>query len=186
MKITATSIGQIREVNWKGKIISTGIFKEPVTKPLFLDKEEVKGDGICDREGHGGIDQAVYAYSLKHYAYWQKLYPNVVWKEGGMLGENLTIDDLDETKIRVGDVFKVGEAIIEATKSRPPCLKLGIKFNDVSILKKFWKMNMCGVYFKVVQTGFVKVGDAFIQIKSCPENKTIAEVYEGKRVSEGL
>lgn len=186
MKITATNISEKREINWKGTIITTGIFKEPVEEPIFLDTEDVKGDTICDREGHGGIDQAVYGYSLKHYAHWKELYPDLEWLSGGMMGENLTIDDLDETKIHVGDTFKVGETIIEATKSRPPCLKLGVKFNNVAILKQFWNMNTCGVYFKVLQTGFVKVGDELKQIKSCPENKTIAAVYEEKRLAKDI
>lgn len=186
MKIVTTNIGERVEKVWKGKKISTGIFKKPVGKPIFLDVEDVKGDILCDREKHGGIDQAVYAYSLKHYAYWKNIYPNLSWENGGMLGENLTIDDLDETKIHIGDTFKIGEVLIEVTKPRPPCLKLGIKFNDIAILKQFWNTTMCGVYFKVLQVGFVKAGDELKQIKSCPENKTIAEVYTEKRIAKGM
>ena len=184
MKIITTNIGERKEINWKGKLITTGIFKEPTNKPIFLDVEDVKGDTLCDRESHGGIDQAVYAYSLKHYNHWKSLYPNIEWTAGGMFGENLTIDDLDETKLRVGDTFKVGEVIIEVTKPRPPCLKLGVKFKDLKILKQFWNTNMSGTYFKVLKTGYVKAGDEFEQIKNCTENKTIAEVYEIKRTAE--
>ena len=184
MKIVATNISERREIDWKGTIITTGIFKEPVDTPIFLDEEDVKGDTICNREKHGGIEQAVYAYSLKHYKYWQTLYPDLEWLSGGMLGENLTIDDLDETKTHVGDTFKVGEAIIEVTKARPPCLKLAVKFNDTAILKQFWNTSMCGVYFKVLQTGFVKSGDVLEQVKSCPENKTIAVVYNETRITK--
>jgi len=59
MKIVATNIGERKEIDWKGKTITTGIFKFPVDKPIFLDVEKVKDDAICDREHHGGIDQAV-------------------------------------------------------------------------------------------------------------------------------
>ncbi len=186
MKIVATNIGDRKEITWKGKLITTGIFKTPTEVPIFLDIEDVKGDTLCDREKHGGIDQAVYAYSLKHYNYWKEVYPKLSWTKGGMFGENLTIDDLDETKIHIGDTFKIGEVIIEVTKPRPPCLKLGIKFNDTAILKQFWNTTMCGVYFKVLQIGFVKAGDELKQIKSCPENKTIAEVYTEKRIAKGV
>ena len=186
MKVVTTNIGERKEVNWKGKTYTTGIYKTPVNKPIFLDKEDVKGDVLCDRESHGGTDQAVYGYSLKHYTYWKTLYPNLNWTKGGMFGENLTIDDLDETKVHIGDVFKVGEAVIEVTKVRPPCLKLAIKFKDTAILKQFWNESMCGVYFKVLKTGFVKADDEFEQIKSCVNNKTIAVVYSGKRIEEGV
>ncbi|MHB0754794.1 MOSC domain-containing protein [Polaribacter sp. M15] len=175
MKIISTNIGDKKEILWKKKKVTTGIYKYPVQQPIFLDVEEVKGDEISDRKYHGGIDQAVYAYSLKHYKFWKSLYPDLDWNFG-MFGENLTLDDIDETKIHVGDTFKVGETILEATLQRSPCFKLGIRFNSMKIVKQFWNTTMCGVYFKVVQTGTVKVGDEFQQIKSYPENATIADL----------
>ncbi|QTE24347.1 MOSC domain-containing protein [Polaribacter cellanae] len=185
MKIISTNIGERKEIEWKGKKVTTGIFKFPVSKPIFLDIEEVKDDEISDRKHHGGILQAVYGYSLKHYDYFKKLHPNVDFTHG-IFGENLTIDDLEETKIHQGDIFKVGETILEATVQRNPCYKLGIRFNNMKIVKQFWNTTMCGVYFKVLQTGFVKAGDEFQQIKSCPENPTIADLYVAKRTEKGV
>ncbi len=185
MRIITTNLGDRKEVNWKGKIITTGIFKYSVDTPIFLDTETVKGDAICDREHHGGIDQAVYAFSLKHYDYFKKLYPDLDW-ENGMFGENLTMDDLDETQLHVGDTFKVGEVVLEVTKPRQPCMKLGVRFQNMKIVKQFWNTTFSGVYFKLLQTGYVKSGDQFEQIKSCPENPTIAEIYVGKRIKKGI
>ncbi|MFY0604564.1 MAG: MOSC domain-containing protein [Flavobacteriaceae bacterium] len=180
MKIIATNIGDKKEINWKGKMVTTGIFKFPVSSSIFLDTEVVKGDTICNREHHGGINQAVYGYSLKHYDFWNPKYPDLDWQYG-MFGENLTIDDLDETKIHVGDTYKVGDCILEVSTSRQPCMKLGVRFNDMKIVKQFWNTTMCGVYFKVLQTGNVKAGDVFEQLKSCPENPTIAAVFKTKK-----
>jgi len=185
MKIIATNLGEKKEVIWKGKPMITGIFKFSVDTPIFLDTEDVKGDTICDRKHHGGIDQAVYAYSEKHYEYFKKLHPDLDWQLG-MFGENLTMDDLDETNIHVGDTFKVGETILEVTKPRQPCKTLGVRFSDMKIVKQFWNSTFSGVYFKVLQTGFVKTGDIFYQIKSCPENPTIAAVYQAKRTKKGI
>jgi len=140
MKIISTNIGEQREIEWKGKQVITGIFKFSVDDPIYLDLEDVRGDAICNRENHGGIDQAIYGYSLKHYEYWKKKYPNLDWQLG-MFGENLTIDDLDETKTHVGDVFKIGAAILEVTKARNPCMKLGVRFNEMSIVKQFWNTS---------------------------------------------
>lgn len=180
MKIISTNIGERKEINWKGKKITTGIFKYPVDQPIFLDVETVKEDTICDRKYHGGIDQAVYGYSLKHYEYFKERFPEADWQLG-MFGENLTIDDLDETQLHVGDTFQVGECIVEVTKPRQPCMKLGVRFNNMKVVKEFWDTSMSGVYFKVLQTGNVKTGDEFKQLKSCSENPTIAEVYETKK-----
>ncbi|WP_339662036.1 MOSC domain-containing protein [uncultured Polaribacter sp.] len=185
MKIVSTNIGERKEVVYKELKVTTGIFKFPVNEPVFLDTKEVKGDAICDRENHGGIDQAIYGYSLKHYEYWKPLYPKLKWSLG-MFGENLTIDDIDERNIHVGDTFKVGETILEATLQRSPCYKLGIRFNDMKIVKQFWNTTFCGVYFKVLQTGFVKTGDIFEQLKSCPENPTIADLLIKRKQEEEL
>lgn len=180
MKIIATNIGDKREVDWKGKKVTTGIFKFPVDHSIFLDVETVTEDTICDRNYHGGIDQAVYGYSLKHYDFWKEKYPDLEWSHG-MFGENLTIDDLDETKIHVGDTYKVGECIVEVTKPRQPCMKLGVRFNNMKVVKQFWNTTMSGVYFKILQTGKVQAGDVFEQLKSCPDNPTIAAVFETKK-----
>lgn len=60
-------------------------------------------------------------------------------------------------------------------------MKLGVRFNDMKIVKQFWNTTMSGVYFKILQTGNVQSGDVFEQIKSCPENPTIADIYITKR-----
>ena len=185
MKIVSTNIGERKEVIWENIQVFTGIFKFPMDKPVFLDTEDVRGDAICDRENHGGINQAIYGYSLKHYEYWKPLYPNLDWSLG-MFGENLTIDNLDECNIHVGDTFKVGEAVLEVTLQRNPCYKLGIRFEDMNIVKQFWNTTFCGVYFKVLQTGFVKTGDAFVQIKSCSENPTIADLLARKKIEKRM
>jgi len=185
MKIISTNIGERKEIDYKGTLVTTGIFKYAVDKPIFLDIEDVKDDTICDRENHGGVLQAVYGYSLKHYDYWKTVYPKVDF-EMGIFGENLTIDDIDETQIHAGDTFKVGETILEATLHREPCYKLGVRFNNMTIVKKFWKTTFCGVYFKVLQTGHVKAGDEFIKIKSCSENPTIADLFVAKRIENGI
>jgi MOSC domain-containing protein YiiM len=185
MKIVSTNIGERKEIIHMREKVITGIFKFPIDTPIFLDIEEVKGDAICDRENHGGIEQAIYGYSLKHYDFWKPLYPKLEWSLG-MFGENLTIDDLDETKIHVGDTFKVGETILEATLQRSPCYKLGIRFNTMKIVKQFWNNTFCGVYFKVLQTGFVKVDNEFIQIKSCRKNPTIADLLIKRKKEEGI
>ena len=56
----------------------------------------------------------------------------------------------------------------------------------MKIVKQFWNTTMCGVYFKVVQTGNVKTGDTFELIKKCLENPTIADLYVEKRLSKGM
>ena len=180
MKVISVNIGERKVLNYKGKIVETGIFKFPVNKPVFLGTEDVKNDAVIDRRYHGGIEKAVYGYSQNHYEYWKELYPKLDWNYG-MLGENLTISNLEETEIRIGNTYKLGEALLEVTKPREPCYKLGIRFGTQEILKQFWNSSKSGIYFKVLQTGNVSVGDELILVNKADNSPTIAEVYETKK-----
>lgn len=176
MKVVSTNIGKRAIHQWKNKIAETGIFKEPTTTPIFLGLEDVENDSVVDRKYHGGIEQAMYAYSANHYEYWEKLYPNLSF-DFGMFGENLTIADLDETTICVGDVYQLGNSLVEVTKPREPCFKLIFRFQDEAIVKQFWNTTFSGVYFKILQTGTVKKGDILQLVEKAQNQSTIAEVY---------
>jgi len=180
MKVVSVNIGEPKKVKWRKKVIETGIYKYPVDTPIFLDTEDVQNDNVIDRVHHGGVLQAVYAYGEQHYDGWKALYPNLKWNYG-MFGENITITNLDEEATYVGSIYQLGEAKIEVTKPRQPCLKLGIRFNDTKIIKQFWNSTKSGIYFKVLETGTVSKNDELILLENRPENPTIAEVYISKR-----
>ena len=179
MKVVSLNIGKKKLVIWRGKNVETGIFKSAVKGPLFLGKEGVEQDNVVDRRVHGGIDKAVYGFSLEHYAYFKKLHPKLDW-QFGMFGENLTITNLEETTIFVGNQYILGETIIEVTKPRQPCMKLGLRFGTQTILKQFWNSTKSGIYFKVLQTGKVKSGDNLVLLKKAENTPSIAELYKTK------
>ncbi|NQW37341.1 MAG: MOSC domain-containing protein [Flavobacteriales bacterium] len=182
MKVISVNKGERKEIQWQFKKVTTGIFKYPV-KTITLGLEDVVGDNVVDRKYHGGVDQAVYAYALNHYKYWQEQYPDLDFNFG-MFGENLTISNLIETDIHIGDVFTIGTAKIEVTKPREPCSKLGIRFGDAKIIRQFWNSTKCGVYFKVLKIGEVNAGDTFVRTIHKSENPTIADVYKSKKPTE--
>ncbi|NOR27684.1 MAG: MOSC domain-containing protein [Lutibacter sp.] len=179
MKVVSVNIGEKKTINYKGRVVETGIYKFPVSE-IVLGEEDVESDAVVDRKYHGGIDQAVYAYSENHYVYWKELYPNLDWRFG-MFGENLTISNLDETQIQVGNTYKLGEVILEVTKPREPCMKLELVFGTQKILKQFWNSTKSGLYFKVLKTGNVSVNDELILIAKSNNAPTIADVYETKK-----
>ena len=180
MKVISVNIGKKKKVTWKNKTYVTGIYKYPVEGPIFLGKEDVVNDTVIDRKYHGGIDQAVYAYGKNHYPFWKDLYPNLEFNYG-MFGENLTIDNLDEENIFVGGIYQLGECKLEVSKSRQPCVKLGIRFQDSKVIKQFWNTTKCGVYFKVLVTGKVAKNDRLILLEEGKKTISIAEMYKSKR-----
>lgn len=177
MKIASTNIGNKREVIWNEKTILTGIFKYPISDPIYLGESDVLGDNVVDRKYHGGIDKACYSYSAEHYRYWEVIYPDVDLTYGAF-GENLTIEGLDEVLIRIGDQFKIGnEVIVEVAQPRQPCFKLGIRFNDQKIIKRFMNDSYSGIYFRIIKEGNVKTGDDVSLLKSTSTNLSVAEVH---------
>ena len=122
----------------------------------------------------------MYGYPSEHYEHWKRQFPDIDMSYG-MFGENLTISNLEETEIHVGNIYTLGEVILEVTKPREPCFKLGLRFGTQAILKQFWDSTKSGLYFKVLQTGMVNVGDELVLRKRAENTPTIAEVYKTKR-----
>lgn len=177
MKIVSTNIGERTTVVWRKKEVETGIFKKPIDQPIFLGKTDVKSDTVIDRKHHGGVYKACYLYSAHHYPYWKKKYANLDWHYG-MFGENLTVDSFDETQLYVGNIYKVGNALVQISEPRQPCFKLGIRFNNAAVIKDFLEYPSPGTYIKVLEEGEVKVGDEFILQQEDTAKFTVQEYYE--------
>ena len=176
MKIIATNIAKPTTIVWNGKTQTTGIYKYPTKEGIYLEKEDVKGDEVSDRKHHGGIFKACYLFSEDHYAYWQNLYPNLDFNYG-IFGENLTVNGLDETKISVGDIYKIGTALVQVTQPREPCFKLGIRFGTQAILKQFIKHARPGTYVRVLEEGLIKPGDKMILEQAATNSLTTTQLF---------
>jgi MOSC domain-containing protein YiiM len=177
MKVISTNIGKPVTFEWNGKKEQTGIFKYPTENNLFLTKNEVKYDTIIDREHHGGINKACYLFSSDYYGYWGKLYPELKW-DWGMFGENLTVEGLDESQICIGDIYKIGNALVQVSQPREPCYKLGIRFGNQNILKQFISHNHPGTYVKILEEGRVSKGDTVEIIAKSTNLLTVQQFYE--------
>ena len=175
MKILSVNVGLPREVSWQGKLVTTGIFKEPVNAPVMLRTLNLDGDQQADLTVHGGVDKAVYAYPSEHYHYWRAELPGVdlTW---GMFGENFTTEGLLEEAVYIGDRFRVEETEVMVTEPRMPCYKLGIKFSRADIIKRFLASRRTGFYFAVVREGMVGTGDAINFIGREQQEISVADV----------
>ena len=177
MKVVTTNIGNSRTVVWNKEEVTTGIFKNPVDEPIYLGTEDVVDDSVIDRKYHGGMDKACYIFSTDHYPDWQAMHPYLEWSYG-MFGENLTIKGLDEQKIRIGDIFDLGEAKVQVSEPRQPCFKLNIRFNSKETIKQFMAYQRSGCYLRVIKPGMVENGDEMTLIESNPESLTVFETFK--------
>src|SRR5215468_8119098 len=124
MKVISVNVGLPRTVQWKGKAVSTGIFKAPVSGRIHLRTLNFDGDRQADLSVHGGPDKAIYVYPTEHYAYWHRELPDMTlpW---GIFGENLTTEGLQEDTLQIGDRFRIGSTEVVVTQPRVAALFAG-------------------------------------------------------------
>ncbi len=175
MKLLSVNISPPKEVVHTGKTVTTGIFKTPVDGRIMLRKLNLDGDGQADLVGHGGIYKAAYAYSVENYDYWERELGRTDFAFG-QFGENFTVERMLEDEIHVGDVFRVGGALVEVTQPRVPCYKLGIKMGLRGFEKKFLASGRVGFYLRVLEEGKVGAGDALHRVRTGPERMTVQEI----------
>jgi len=177
MKIISTNIAKPTTFVFNGRQVTTGINKIPTTQPFFLGKETVVGDEVSDRKVHGGEFKACYLFSAEHYPYWKNLYPNLNWNYG-MFGENLTVSGLDETQVQIGNIYKVGTALVQITQPREPCYKFGVKFSNQNVLKQFIEHGFPGTYVRVLEEGIVKTVDDFTLVETAKNSLSVYELFK--------
>ena len=177
MKLLSLNVGRPQEKFWNGKIVLTSIFKKPITDRRRVSFLNIEGDAQADLRVHGGINKAVYAYDLSHYDHWKKILPRDDW-EFGMFGENLTTMGLQDEEVRIGNVYRVGTAALQVVQPRFPCIKINIRFNLPDMIERFAAQRRSGIYFKVVEEGFVEEGDPITLVELSPYPVTVAEYAE--------
>ncbi|HVF90367.1 MAG TPA: MOSC domain-containing protein [Blastocatellia bacterium] len=175
MRLVSVNVGLPKDVVWKGKEVSTGIFKEPVGGRVRVRTLNLDGDRQADLSVHGGPEKAVYAYPSEHYERWRAELPrmNIPFS---MFGENLTTEGLFEDQLNIGDRFRIGSARFMVTQPRMPCYKLAIRFQRDDILKRLLQSGRTGFYFSVLEEGDVGAEDEIELLYRDANNVTVADI----------
>ena len=175
MKLLSVNVGGPREIEWRGKLVRTSIFKSPTHGPVQVSKLNLEGDKQSDLTVHGGVDKAVYAYPAEHYSFWRRELADLdlTW---GAFGENLTIEGLLETGIHIGDSLRIGSAEFVVTQPRLPCFKLGIRLGRPDMVDRFLHSERSGFYLAVLEEGELAAGDHIQLLTQDPESVTVSDV----------
>lgn len=179
MMLISVNVGRPRRIREGGRVITTAVFKEPVTGPVWVRRHNLDGDGQADRRVQGGPDQAVYVYPFEHYAFWAR----VLGRDDlspGFFGENLTVTGLPEDDVTIGDVLRVGGAVLEVSQPRTPCYKLGLRAGSADFPARFAESLRCGFYLRVLMEGRVQAGDAVARIAHGEGGMSVREVFRLK------
>src|SRR3989454_5287914 len=145
MRVVSVNASLPKTVEWRGRKVTTAIFKEPVEGRVRIRRTGLVGDRQADPSVHGGPAKAVYAYPSEHYPFWRRELgrADLPW---GSFGENLTTEGLDDRTLRVGDRLRVGSASLTVTQPRMPCYKLGIRFGRLDMVRRFLASGRSGFF----------------------------------------
>jgi len=172
MMIESLNIGFPAQEIFHGKAVTTGICKQPVNEELLLRKTGFEGDGVADRRHHGGYDKAVCVYSLDHYPYWENVLG--ISLPVAAFGENISVSNLNEDDVCIGDIFQLGTAIAIISQPRQPCKTLAARYGRSDLIKLVVDSGRTGFYFRVLREGMVKRHDRLILMERDSHHVTIS------------
>jgi len=179
MRVVAVSVGVVEPVEWdSGSLPVTAIEKHPVDGPVRITSLGVEGNDFADKENHGDEWMRVYAYSMEDYAFWQQDLGAPV--RPGLFGEQLTTEGVDLNAALVGEVWRVGTALLQISHVRIPCQTfkgwMGTSgFDESHWVKRFTDAGRVGPYFRVVEEGIVRAGDPIL-MEDRPRHDVSVEV----------
>jgi len=157
MFVKALNIGLPTKEQFFGKEIITGICKLPTSDPLFLSRLGLEGDGVGDLTHHGGHDKALCVYSADYFPYWEKTLG--ISLPDAPFGENLSVSELHEDAICIGDIFQLGTAVVQVSQPRQPCSTLAARYGRSDMVKLVVNSARTGFYFRVLQEGVISTGN---------------------------
>jgi ferredoxin-NADP reductase/MOSC domain-containing protein YiiM/ferredoxin len=171
----SVNVGMPRDIEWEGRTVHTGIWKEPVDGRQIVRRLNIDGDGQGDLGGHGGPNRPVFVYQIESYRYWQEFLARDDFTYG-QFGENLTVEGLTDDEVCVGDRYRIGSAVFEVSQPRVTCYRLGIRMNEPQMPSLVVAHRRPGFYFRVLEEGEIQAGDTIERVERGPEAMTVADI----------
>ncbi len=136
----------------------SAIAKEPLSGPVEISETGIHGDEQGDTRHHGGVHQ----YPADHYRAFQASGVRVDGRAPGpgAFGENLVTYGMSEADVCIGDVFRLGSAVLEVAQARQPCWRLNVRFGDPGMARLVQDSGRTGWYYRVLEPGHASAGDA--------------------------
>ena len=172
-RLLSVNVGRPREISWRGKVVYTSVWKEPVAGRRLVRRLNVDGDAQGDLTGHGGEHRAVFVYQMDSYRYWQRELKRHDFTLG-QFGENFTVEGLADNEVSIGDRFRIGTALFEVTQPRVTCYRVGLRMDEPRMPALLVQHRRPGFYFRVLEEGEVGAGDEIVKVAEGPERLSVA------------
>ncbi len=184
-RVVSVNAGRPQQISVRrGRPQFSAIGKAPVEGPVRVAGVNLEGDDQADRRVHGGPDKAVYSYAAEDTAWWEAELGREL--PPGMFGENLTVEGVDVSGAVIGEHWLVGSVELEVAQPRLPCFKLGLRFGDPKMLKRFAQASRPGAYLRIVREGELAAGDEVTVTARPDHGVTIRQVSDALLLDERL
>ena len=156
IKIQYIFSGKIQSYTIKEKEFQSGYLKRKPYQTAYISKDGIKEDEQADKRYHGGLDKALLIASTNHSKTYEEEFKEPM--DMTIFSANVLVNDLDETTIYVGDVYSIGDVLLEVTQPRQPCWKIGAVISNKA--SQFIKQHSAtGWYVKVLNEGKIALND---------------------------
>ncbi|MCZ4279566.1 MOSC domain-containing protein [Kiloniella laminariae] len=168
-----------RAVSFGPKGQPSAIAKTAVTGPVVVGKLGLAGDEQADPRHHGGLEKALHHYALDHYPVWQAEVPDISADRltVGGFGENISTTGLGEADVCIGDIYRLGTALVQVSQGRQPCWKLNVRFGWPKMAAVVQSSGRTGWYYRVLEEGRVQAGDSLSLIERPAAEWSLAAVH---------
>jgi MOSC domain-containing protein YiiM len=184
-RIVSVNVGTPRQISVRrGRPMMSAIGKLPVEGPVRVEGVNLAGDDQADRRVHGGPDKAVYAYAREDSDWWAEQLGREI--ADGMFGENLTTEGVDVSGALVGERWRIGTVELEVCQPRLPCSKLGLRFGDLRMVKRFGQASRPGAYLRIIAEGELQAGDELAVLSRPDHDVTVALVADAILLDDSL
>lgn len=182
--MVSVNTGQGRDAQWAGRLGRTAIDKRPVSGPVAVGKLGLAGDEQVDKPDHGGVEQALYVYAREDLDWWVEQLGREL--ASGAFGENITTSGMEVTGAPIGEVWRLGSAVVQVTSPRIPCAVFAGWIDEPHWVKRFADAGRPGAYLRVLEEGQVGAGDPVEVLSRPAERVTVADAMRGYYGDAGL
>lgn len=159
---------------YKDETYLSGIWKEQCEE-LFVGFDQISGDQVANPEYHGGSERVVCVYPFEHYAHWENVFDKTLTPSA--FGENLTVLGMKEDQVCIGDVYQIGEAVLQVSQGRYPCSTINKRNNNNLLLKRIVGTGYTGYFFRVLEEGKITADSQIKKLVSHPEQITVSSIH---------
>jgi MOSC domain-containing protein YiiM len=144
---------------------------------LHIELDGAVEDEQGNKKLHGGPEMALHQYSQESYKVLQSEFPDIANKLLiGSIGENISTALMNDRNVFIGDTYRIGSVIIQVNSPRAPCSKINQRYGVRNIDLFIGKQEITGWYYRVIETGIIKVGDEIKLEHRLQKTKSVADI----------